>query len=130
MTKHVVATLREAEEKIEKQRPFRLRGWTDGVPTLSAGPWVTDSFGELPVNYHEDVNTAHYVVWSYDTPIAWVRTDGTRVLPDVGYSATTGQHQYTVKAAWDITGRLKFPARDREVRPAGGGPRRGGIDDL
>jgi hypothetical protein len=52
--------------------------------------------------------------------------DGEKIVPDVGYSATTSQHQMTVMAAWDLP--VRFPARGRTLRPAGGGPRRGGID--
>lgn len=126
---HVVNTLAEAEEKIRNEEPFRLKGWTRGVPTLSAAPWIIHQYGALPEQYQHEVRHARYVVWSYETPIAWVTEDGTKVLPDIGYSPTTGQHQYTVKAAWDIQGRMSFPARGRTLRPTGGGPRRGGIDD-
>jgi|SRR6478735_11167946 len=35
----------------------------------------------------------NYVVWSYGTPIAWVRKDGAVVKPDVTYSVTTSKHQ-------------------------------------
>lgn len=127
---HVVTTLAEAQEKIKNKEPFRLKGWTRGVPTLSAGPWVTHQYGELPEEYQAEVAHASYVVWSYETPIAWIMENDWKVLPDIGYSPTTSQHQYTVKAAWGITGRMSFPARGRTLRPAGGGPRRGGIDDL
>lgn len=34
-----------------------------------------------------------YVVFSYDTPIAWVRRDGVAVIPLVRYSRTTSRHQ-------------------------------------
>jgi hypothetical protein len=97
-------------------------------PTL----WATDTppsfIGKLPPQYAEDLAMADYVVMSYATPIAW-ETDGEITIPDVGYSPTTGQHQYTVKTAWNAPDHMRFPARGRELRPAGGGPRRGGIDD-
>jgi hypothetical protein len=85
-------------------------------------------FGALPEGYRPQVAQARYVVWSYFTPIAWVNQDGTKTVPDVGYSATTGQHQMLVMSAWDLP--VRYPARGRELRRAGGGPRRGGIDDL
>jgi hypothetical protein len=119
---HAVSTLRDAGDKIKELEPFRLRSGE----TLSGGPAVVGVYGELPERYHEDHDEAVYVVSSYETPIAWVRADGTKVIPDVGYSDTTGQHQYTVKHAWGMS---RYPARGRELRPAGGGPRRGGIDD-
>lgn len=34
-----------------------------------------------------------YVVYSYDTPIAWRDTDGNWTVPDVKYSTTTSKHQ-------------------------------------
>lgn len=112
-------TLADAEVAIKNQLPFRMRD------TFSAGP-IALGYGELPDQYHEDVNVAVYVVFSYGTPIGWIREDGTKTVPDVGYSATTSQHQYIVLNAWGIKG--QFPKRGRTVRRAGGGPRRGGID--
>jgi hypothetical protein len=118
-----VRTLAQAEEAIRELRPFRLRD------TLRALPVWNGTTGPLPwPDYHESIKDAVYVVISYGTPIAWVRPDGTKVLPDIGYSATTGQHQYIVKDAWNVPGHMYFPARGRTIRPAGGGPRRGGID--
>jgi hypothetical protein len=118
---HVVQTLAQAKDKIKELEPFRLRSGE----TLSGGPAVVGVYGELPERYQEDHDEAVYVITSYETPIAWVRADGTKVIPDVGYSDTTSQHQYTVKAAWNMP---SWPLRGRELRPAGGGPRKGGID--
>jgi hypothetical protein len=118
---HVMKTLDQAENKIKEMESFRLRGGD----TLTGGPAITGVYGLLPERYREDYDEAVYAVISYNTPIAWVRPDGTKVIPDVGYSDTTNQHAYTVKFAWDMP---SFPVRGRELRPAGGGPRRGGID--
>lgn len=122
----VARTLDEAQQMIANRQPFRMRGQND-PPSLWATTDVPSYIGELPPQYAEDLVMADYVVMSYRTPIAW-ETDGEITLPDVGYSPSTSQHQYTVKAAWDIQGRMRFPARGRELRPAGGGPRRGGVD--
>lgn len=126
MTKLVAMNLTQAEEMIARREVFRMRGQVD-PPTL----WATDTppsyLGSLPPQYADSLMTANYVVMSYRTPIAWEQ-DGEITLPDVGYSPTTGQHQYTVKAAWDTPGHLHFPERGRELRPSGGGHRRGGID--
>ena len=65
--------------------------------------------GHLPPQFSEEIALAEYVVLSYDTPIAWV-IDGEKSVPDVGYSPTTGQHQYLVKHAWGMD---SFPARGR-----------------
>ena len=124
----VAQTLDEAAQMIEKRQPFRLARSFD-PPTLWATTIPPGYLGNLPPQYAESVTMADYVVMSYWTPIAW-ETDGEIALPDVGYSATTGQHQYIVKHAWHVPGHMLFPARGRELRPAGGGPRRGGIDDL
>lgn len=113
-----VVTNNEATEKIENELPFRNRNATlVGGPS---GPMIT--LGELPEQYHEDVRDARYVVYSYETPIGWVTRSGQRIVPDVGYSLTTSQHQYTVAHAWGIDFR---PARGRELRPAGTGTREG-----
>lgn len=118
---YVVNTLDQAEEKIKNEESFKLRGGT-----LTGGPVTGSTHGHLPERYHEDHDASVYAVRSYSTPIAWVRKDGTKTVPDVGYSDTTSQHQYLVLNAWKIHG--QFPRRGRELRPAGGGPRRGGID--
>lgn len=117
---YIVATLSEAQQKITAREPFRLKGRA----TLWATATPPSHIGHLPPQYAESLTMADYVVMSYHTPIAW-ETDGEAVVPDVGYSPTTGQHQYTVKAAWELR---SWPTRGRELRPAGGGPRRGGID--
>lgn len=122
----MVATLAQAEQKIKNMEPFRLRDVLSGsLPPVALEP---GAFGALPEGYWGAVMRARYVVWSYWTPIAWVNQDGTKTVPDVGYSATTGQHQMAVMSAWDLP--VRYPARGRDLRPAGGGPRRGGIDDL
>jgi hypothetical protein len=69
-------------------------------------------------------------VYSYGTPIAWVTEDESRSqtepylyhVPDVGYSLTTGQHQYTVLDAWRSVARrglLERHGRREVVRVPG-----------
>lgn len=64
--------------------------------------------GRLPAEwaqrYREDQNEfgVVYTVYSYATPIAWVRGDGRTVIPPVGYSLTTTRHQ-NLCAAWLAT---------------------------
>lgn len=110
----------EAEQRIKAEEPFRI----------ASGAWHGDtggavSYGSLPEKYRVDAALSAYVVYSYGTPIGWVRHDGSKVVPDVGYSLSTGQHQYGTLHAWGID---RFPARGRTTVPSGGGPRRGGID--
>jgi hypothetical protein len=121
MTRTTARTLDEAQEMIAARQPFRLSDTLRGVTEPPS------YIGHLPPEYADSLIMADYVVISYNTPIAW-EADGEVTLPDVGYSPTTGQHQYTVKDAWKVPGHMYFPARGRELRPAGGGPRRGGID--
>jgi hypothetical protein len=117
-------TLATAEVAIKNRVPFRMRDTLSGIEG-----WDRDDYGELPVNYWQSLQEAVYVVLSYDTPIGWTMPDGTPIVPDVGYSLTTSQHQYLVLNAWGMRDH-PFVRRGRETRPAGGGPRRGGIDDL
>jgi hypothetical protein len=82
---------------------------------FTAGPlvgrtvlWVPET-GQLPHEYvlglRADIEEARvaggqtYVVSSYSTPIAWTRPDGTLVIPEERYSATTSKHQYHVRQA-------------------------------
>lgn len=57
----------------------------------------TNPFGQLPVQYGAELinalidNAQTYVVYSYDTPIAWL-DNGEEVKPPVKYSATTSKH--------------------------------------
>lgn len=123
-------TLADAQVSIKNELPFKMGRVYEGQPTFSGGPWLGSphpgSFGALPEGYRDQVVRSRYTVWSYWTPIAWVNQDGTKTVPDVGYSDTTSQHVMTVMSAWDMP--VRYPARGREVRRAGGGPRRGGID--
>lgn len=60
--------------------------------------------GDLPEKYLDDLITkAAYIVYSYATPIAWVRTDGSICIPPVRYSNTTTQHQWMVARALGVS---------------------------
>lgn len=124
-------TVDDAAERIQAQEPFNLR---EGKTLYGREGGADQDPGLLPEQYRADAAAARYVVYSYRTPVGWVRQDGTKVVPDVGYSPTTGQHQYLVAHAWGIGFR---PARGREYVPVPatdtlyGQPRRlrsGGID--
>jgi hypothetical protein len=117
----------EAEQMIRERLPFENKSgsWSaiDGSPNLMFGLGV----GDFTDEQKEELRTASYVVYSYTTPIGWITEDGRTVVPDVGYGPTTSQHQYGTLSAW---GMRQTPARGRLVIRAGGGPRRGGIDDF
>jgi hypothetical protein len=122
-------TLAEAEDAIKNRQQFVMRD------TLSGTAGWTGIQGFLPEEYLESIKSATYVVLSYGTPIAWIDELGKAVVPDVGYSPTTGQHQYLAAHALDVDFR---PARGRkivdipknDVAPWGAPRRlrRGGID--
>lgn len=52
--------------------------------------------GHLPTSYGDELSSILrrvYVVYSYDTPIAWAPEGEILVVPNVRYSVTTSQHQ-------------------------------------
>jgi hypothetical protein len=44
------------------------------------------------------VENASYVIFSYDTPIAWRDVEGRWFIPSVTYSRTTSKHQGMCRA--------------------------------
>jgi hypothetical protein len=102
----------EIPGRIHAMLPFLSEGrLPDGTRRWSGYSGPATSFGHLPARYRATARLATYVVYSYETPIAWVwspeaegddRGDWTEwyEVPDVGYSVTTGQHQYACLEAW------------------------------
>lgn len=93
-------------------------------PTSPSDGYVTyRDMGQLPYSYKRDyiINDPDYVIWSYETPIAWHATrhldrdiDHYRpadywVIPDVYYSTTTTRHQNIVRVALSLA-----DVRDRD----------------
>ena len=78
--------------------PFRSHG------AMSAYAFALSRTGRLPMAwvdvYRSDRENPGilYVVYSYATPIAWIRADGEVVIPDIGYSLTTTRHQGMCRA--------------------------------
>lgn len=115
----------EIPGRIHALQPFVSEGkLPDGTRRWSghSGPAVT--MGHLPRRFHGTARQAVYVVYSYDTPIAWVvePEDGVQWfdVPDVSYSPTTGQQQYACLDAWADKLReqgtyRRHPASGREV---------------
>lgn len=142
----------EIPGRIHALLPFLSVGkLPDGTRVWSghSGPAVTT--GHLPPRLYASARAAVYVVYSYETPIAWVTEDGegtepyTYHVPNIGYSPTTGQQQYTCLEAWrearrrqGIRGRWAMDGRREVVRippnaTAYGVPRRarsGGMDGV
>ena len=82
-------------EWIEPRSLSRVR--PGALPESWCSVW--ERFGDLPEVWRDrfvaDLLTGElYVVWSYETPIAWARKDDVRLtVPNVTYSLTTSQHQ-------------------------------------
>jgi hypothetical protein len=103
----------QAPNKIKHEQTFRSSSRpVNGNSPWSGRPGGADSLGYLPRQYHAAARAARYVVYSYATPIGWVTVAGEHVVPDVGYTLTTGAQQYSTAHAWGIDFR---PARGRET---------------
>lgn len=72
------------------------------------------TLGQLPDDWNAvftwQADTIDYIVWSYQTPIAWHYNEGDAldpdrwVIPDVRYSHTTTRHQGFARVALAIAG--------------------------
>jgi len=87
---------------ISRHEEFKIA--TMRAERLERGSYT--SFGQLPQNwrstYTRDVSDKDvYVVYSYQTPIGWVKLDGENewTIPDVNYSVTTTHHQHVLMCA-------------------------------
>lgn len=70
-----------------RARRFEGRPRTADIVNSFTGPYgVLDGM-------RDSIATPLYVVWSYETPIAWVSWCGSICIPDVKYSPTTTHHQ-------------------------------------
>lgn len=84
-------------ERMNANEDFDTHGSLRG----RAGP--PGSFGQLPEDYREDAEQADYVVYSYNTPIAWKNAKtGRWTAPGTKYSTTTSRHQSKIATAVDV----------------------------
>lgn len=97
-------------DAIRSANDFQTHGALRGE-TVSDARWI--GTGILPTSDRETLRTfgrlVDFVVYSYDTPIAYrVTVDGDSywVVPDVRYSVTTSKHQGTVRWALHDTATL------------------------
>ncbi len=81
-------------DTLRVHEPFTTSGALKGVSM----PYSV-SMGSLPSQYYDSASKAHYVVYSYRTPIAWYVPNVGWVMPDVKYSVTTSRHQSKVRTA-------------------------------
>lgn len=86
---------------LDSRSPFQTHGGLHGSPGAAR------TYGQLPLERRHGVNGAEhaeYVVYSYDTPIAWF-VGGAWYQPDEKYSYTTSRHQEKIRSAlctWEI----------------------------
>jgi len=99
-----VISQREVVQYMRDRRPFvasSLRG-------VVAEPMWGESTGRMPRDEADKLLTlaregrVAYVVFSYATPIGYVLTDGTGVVPAVRYSVTTSKQQTYVRWALGV----------------------------
>ena len=96
-------------KKLLARESFRTNGALKGV---AKPEWI--DFGMMSL---EDFYTLHdderayeraygidYVIYSYNTPIAWLRGDGSWFMPEADYSVTTKRHKATIRVAIAETG--------------------------
>lgn len=116
----------EIPGRIHAMLPFLSEGkLPDGTRRWSGYSGPATSFGHLPRQYRSSVRRAVYVVYSYGTPIGWVREPLNSstgdpywfTVPDVGYSPTTGTHQYACLEAW--ADHLKYQGTYRRFPSSG-----------
>ena len=87
-------------KKLISRESFRTNGALKGVAKpswIDHGKISVRDFGLLQGD--RDSYGIDYVIYSYSTPIAWLRGDGEWAMPQAKYSVTTKRHQTTISAA-------------------------------
>jgi hypothetical protein len=133
-------TQREVPQAISDRRPFRAGNMTGGFVTVGSASRLGDLPPEWRAIWKDSLHRGMYVVWSYDTPIAWTagpdtpdehlaeqwagHRDETRVvMPFLRYSLTTTKHQHLARLGFHVT---QDWSRERRAVPVGQyGPRVG-----
>lgn len=102
-----------------ERREFRNRTGSLWGQWCNGPIWLA---GVLPSSYVDELKELApvYVVYSYETPIAWAtKNDELLIVPDVRYSLTTSQHQYgclTIAGEYEwIDEQLKTVKPPREI---------------
>ena len=87
-------------KKLLARESFRTNGELKGV---AKPEWI--DFGKMSVKDYGTLQSdkqaygIDYVIYSYTTPIAWLRGDGSWFMPEADYSVTTKRHKATIRAA-------------------------------
>jgi hypothetical protein len=85
----------EFVEPLRKLEAFRTHGSLRGKPADGNAFY----YGRLPTCHVAIVKESDYVVYSWDTPIAWHHPIHGWIMPDEHYSQTTTQHQTKIATA-------------------------------
>lgn len=75
--------------------------WHMGHMWASTKPRAYGYYGKLASEHYESVSHADYVVFSYDTPIAW-ETYGIWHMPEKDYSSITRRHKSRISVALSV----------------------------
>ena len=87
-------------EKLLARESFKTNGELKGV---AKPEWIDhDKISVRDYNFLRGDRNYYgidYVIYSYSTPIAWLRGDGSWFMPVADYSTTTTHHKNTIRAA-------------------------------
>ena len=92
-------------KKLLARESFRTNGALKGV---ARPEWI--DFGMMSVKDYgylrsdQDFYGIDYVIYSYTTPIAWLRGDGSWFMPEADYSVTTKRQKAIIRVAIAETG--------------------------
>lgn len=94
----------EFRDTLDRRMPFNTHGALRGRvrPESSESGYLRDKSPAAAQLWQADQSKIDYVVYSYNTPIAWHVTGSTFrewIYPDVRYSRTTSAHQSKIKTA-------------------------------
>lgn len=104
---------REVTERIQRREPFQTYGALHAV-TSYQGRGVLP---ELDNDSEVSLLDAEYVVYSYETPIAWWTPGRGWTKPNIRYSLTTSHHQGRV---YGLSGTVHRPVAGRKMRDGAG----------
>ena len=100
---------------IDERRPFDTHGALRGRlrPESTESGYLRSKSNAAAQLWLADQDKIDYVVYSYNTPIAWHVKSATFnewIYPDVRYSPTTGRHQSKIRAvlAADPVSNLRY----------------------
>lgn len=92
-------------KKLLARESFRTNGALKGVARpewIDLGKMSVRDYGYLRSD--RDFYGIDYVIYSYTTPIAWLRGDGSWFMPEADYSVTTKRQKAIIRVAIAETG--------------------------